>query len=56
MKKILFYLPIYFLLDVAVLHSPGFKPGETIAIFGPGRVGLMAAYSAKLQGASKYYY
>ena len=34
----------------------GFKPGETIVIFGPGRVGLMAAYSAKLQGASKYYY
>jgi glutathione-independent formaldehyde dehydrogenase len=34
----------------------GFKPGETIAIFGPGPVGLMTAYSAKLQGASKYYY
>ena len=26
----------------------GFKQGETIAIFGAGPVGLMAAYSAKL--------
>ena len=34
----------------------GFKPGETIVIFGPGQVELMVAYSAKLQGASKYYY
>ena len=34
----------------------GFKPGETIVIFGPIPVGLIAAYSAKLQGASKYYY
>ncbi|HEX7142980.1 MAG TPA: glutathione-independent formaldehyde dehydrogenase [Nitrososphaeraceae archaeon] len=33
----------------------GFKPGETIAIFGGGPVGLMAAYSAKLQGASKIF-
>jgi threonine dehydrogenase-like Zn-dependent dehydrogenase len=34
----------------------GFKPGEKIVIFGPGPVELMVAYSAKLQGASKYYY
>jgi threonine dehydrogenase-like Zn-dependent dehydrogenase len=34
----------------------GFKPGETIAIFGSGPVGLMTAYSVKLQGASKYSY
>ncbi len=33
----------------------GFKPGETIAIFGAGPVGLMAAYSAKLRGASKIF-
>jgi len=33
----------------------GFKPGETIAVFGAGPVGLMAAYSAVLQGASKVY-
>jgi len=33
----------------------GFKPGESIAIFGAGPVGLMAAYSAILQGASLVY-
>lgn len=33
----------------------GFRPGETIAIFGAGPVGLMAAYSAVLRGASKVY-
>ncbi|KIW09624.1 uncharacterized protein PV09_00491 [Verruconis gallopava] len=33
----------------------GFRPGETIAIFGAGPVGLMAAYSAILRGASKVY-
>jgi threonine dehydrogenase-like Zn-dependent dehydrogenase len=33
----------------------GFKPGESIAVFGAGPVGLMAAYSAVLRGASKVY-
>ncbi|KAJ8063531.1 hypothetical protein OCU04_007403 [Sclerotinia nivalis] len=33
----------------------GFQPGESIAIFGAGPVGLMAAYSAKLRGASKVF-
>jgi threonine dehydrogenase-like Zn-dependent dehydrogenase len=33
----------------------GFKPGETIAVFGGGPVGLMAAYSAVLRGASRVY-
>ncbi|KAH6677291.1 glutathione-independent formaldehyde dehydrogenase-like protein [Halenospora varia] len=33
----------------------GFQPGETIAVFGAGPVGLMAAYSATLRGASKVY-
>ena len=33
----------------------GFRPGETIAIFGAGPVGLMAAYSAVLRGASRVY-
>ena len=32
-----------------------FKPGETVAVFGAGPVGLMAAYSAFLRGASKIY-
>lgn len=33
----------------------GFKSGESIAVFGAGPVGLMAAYSAILQGASRVY-
>ncbi|KIP05754.1 hypothetical protein PHLGIDRAFT_36265 [Phlebiopsis gigantea 11061_1 CR5-6] len=33
----------------------GFKPGESIAVFGAGPVGLMAAYSAVLRGASEVY-
>jgi threonine dehydrogenase-like Zn-dependent dehydrogenase len=33
----------------------GFKPGESIAVFGAGPVGLMAAYSAVLRGASSVY-
>ncbi|WP_224337135.1 glutathione-independent formaldehyde dehydrogenase [Haloprofundus halobius] len=31
------------------------QPGESIAIYGAGPVGLMAAYSAKIQGASEIY-
>ncbi|KIK70140.1 hypothetical protein GYMLUDRAFT_34610 [Collybiopsis luxurians FD-317 M1] len=30
----------------------GFRPGESVAVFGAGPVGLMAAYSAVLRGAS----
>ena len=30
-------------------------PGDTIAIFGAGSVGLLAAYSAKLRGAARVY-
>ncbi|KAE8329692.1 hypothetical protein BDV39DRAFT_202639 [Aspergillus sergii] len=33
----------------------GFKAGDTIAIFGAGPVGLLAAYSAILRGASQVY-
>jgi glutathione-independent formaldehyde dehydrogenase len=33
----------------------GLKPGETIAIFGAGPVGLMAAHSAALRGASQIF-
>lgn len=33
----------------------GFKPSETIAVFGARLVGLMAAYSAQLRGASRVY-
>lgn len=33
----------------------GFQPGESVALFGAGPVGLMAAYSATLRGASNIY-
>ncbi|KAF7296784.1 Glutathione-independent formaldehyde dehydrogenase [Mycena indigotica] len=33
----------------------GFRPGESIVVFGAGPVGLMAAYSAVLRGASDVY-
>lgn len=32
-----------------------FEPGETVAVFGAGPVGLMAAYSGILRGASKVF-
>ncbi|KAJ7192708.1 hypothetical protein GGX14DRAFT_593997 [Mycena pura] len=33
----------------------GFRPGESVAVFGAGPVGLMAGYSAILRGASEVY-
>lgn len=33
----------------------GFQPGDSIAVFGAGPVGLLCAYSATLRGASKVY-
>ncbi|KAL1861344.1 hypothetical protein VTK73DRAFT_7145 [Phialemonium thermophilum] len=33
----------------------GFQPGESVAVFGAGPVGLMAAYSAVIRGASRVY-
>ncbi|KAH7129038.1 hypothetical protein EDB81DRAFT_764187 [Dactylonectria macrodidyma] len=33
----------------------GFQPGDSVAVFGAGPVGLMAAYSAILRGASRVY-
>jgi threonine dehydrogenase-like Zn-dependent dehydrogenase len=37
------------------LDATGFRPGETVAIFGAGPVGLLCAYSALLRGASRVY-
>ncbi|KAJ6080036.1 hypothetical protein N7467_009789 [Penicillium canescens] len=39
----------------AALDYAGFNPGDTVAVFGAGPVGLMAAYSAMLRGASTVY-
>lgn len=33
----------------------GFQPGDSVAVFGAGPVGLLAAYSAVLRGASRVY-
>ena len=37
------------------LELSGFMPGDSVAVFGGGPVGLMAAYSGILRGASKVY-
>ncbi|CAG8947918.1 unnamed protein product [Penicillium salamii] len=37
------------------LTYSGFEPGDTVAVFGAGPVGLLAAYSALLRGASRVY-
>ncbi|KAH8885599.1 GroES-like protein [Thozetella sp. PMI_491] len=39
----------------AGLDLAGFNPGDTVAIYGAGPVGLLAAYSALLRGANKVY-
>ncbi|KAI9148720.1 GroES-like protein [Paramyrothecium foliicola] len=33
----------------------GFKPGDTVAVFGAGPVGLLTAYSAIIRGAARVY-
>ncbi|KAL8764476.1 MAG: hypothetical protein Q9194_007055, partial [Teloschistes cf. exilis] len=37
------------------LELSGFQPGESVAVFGAGPVGLMAAYSAHLRGAARIF-
>ncbi|KAK3935558.1 hypothetical protein QBC46DRAFT_358172 [Diplogelasinospora grovesii] len=37
------------------LTYSGFQPGDSVAVFGAGPVGLLAAYSAILRGASRVY-
>ncbi|KAH8587363.1 alcohol dehydrogenase [Bisporella sp. PMI_857] len=37
------------------LDFSGFEAGDTVAVFGAGPVGLLAAYSAVLRGASRVY-
>ncbi|KAJ9215214.1 hypothetical protein DTO166G4_3099 [Paecilomyces variotii] len=37
------------------LTYSGFQPGDTVAVFGAGPMGLLAAYSALLRGASRVY-
>ncbi|KAH6883877.1 hypothetical protein B0T10DRAFT_579936, partial [Thelonectria olida] len=39
----------------AGLDFAGFQPGDSVAVFGAGPVGLLAAYSAILRGASTVY-
>ena len=37
------------------LNGTGFKPGDSVAVFGAGPVGLLVAYSAILRGATTVY-
>ncbi|TLD18516.1 hypothetical protein PspLS_10296 [Pyricularia sp. CBS 133598] len=37
------------------LNAAGFEAGDSVAVFGAGPVGLMAAYSACIRGASRIY-
>jgi threonine dehydrogenase-like Zn-dependent dehydrogenase len=37
------------------LDFAGFQPGDTVAVFGAGPMGLLCAYSALLRGASRVY-
>ncbi|KAK5721213.1 hypothetical protein LTR17_014774 [Elasticomyces elasticus] len=37
------------------ITSTGFQPGDTVAVYGAGPVGLLAAYSALLRGALRVY-
>ena len=37
------------------LDYANFEPGDTVAVFGAGPVGLLSAYSAVLRGASRVY-
>ena len=37
------------------ITATGFQAGDTVAVYGAGPVGLLAAYSALLRGASKVY-
>lgn len=46
---------IVLLVQHLLNYTQGFKPGESVAVFGAGPVGLMAAYSAVLRGASEVY-
>ncbi|KAL0930276.1 alcohol dehydrogenase protein [Colletotrichum truncatum] len=39
----------------AGIDYTGFQPGDSVAVFGAGPVGLLSAYSAILRGASKVY-
>lgn len=37
------------------IEISGFQPGDSVAVFGAGPVGLLAAYSAQLRGAASVY-
>ncbi|RAH80103.1 GroES-like protein [Aspergillus japonicus CBS 114.51] len=49
------FLSDIFATGWGALDLAGFEPGDTVAVFGAGPVGLLSAYSAVLRGASKVY-
>ncbi|PYH96617.1 alcohol dehydrogenase [Aspergillus ellipticus CBS 707.79] len=44
-----------FMTGWQALTYSGFQPGDTVAVFGAGPMGLLAAYSALLRGAQRVY-
>src|SRR5699024_5340100 len=51
-----FVILAYFLLTgYHATEIAGVRPGETVAVYGAGPVGQMAAYSAQLKGASRVF-
>jgi threonine dehydrogenase-like Zn-dependent dehydrogenase len=49
------FLSDIFATGWTALTYSGFEPGDSVAVFGAGPVGLLAAYSAILRGASRVY-
>ncbi|GKZ35507.1 hypothetical protein AbraIFM66950_006169 [Aspergillus brasiliensis] len=49
------FLSDIFATGWGALDFSGFQPGDTVAVFGAGPVGLLSAYSALLRGASRVY-
>lgn len=49
------FLSDIFATGWTALDFSGFQPGDTVAVFGAGPMGLLCAYSALLRGASKVY-
>ncbi|KAF2457788.1 hypothetical protein BDY21DRAFT_302815 [Lineolata rhizophorae] len=49
------FLSDIFATGWTALDYAGFEPGDTVAVFGAGPVGLLSAYSAILRGASRVY-
>ncbi|KAK4892587.1 hypothetical protein LTR49_028574 [Elasticomyces elasticus] len=55
LEQNLFPLSDIFATGWQSLHFAGFQPGDSVAIFGAGPIGLLAALAAKIRGASRVF-